>query len=859
VDLPSALYWDEAENAAAHTIDIMPKAKLGMSMYEHRTGRKPDYSREYPFGAIAAVRMTGNVKRGDNPGVKALHLGPAANGDAGRRFLRLATGTVITSNSFWIDSDCFSWTHAAAQDGVRALKEMGRELPREEDRMATGLRQQREQHIPVPDAMEGKAHEQQQVQAPVEAKAYEQQQDPVEVAPEEEPAEEPAGRPARARQAREPRFDPTLLDLAFKQEEARRRATAQVARATEPMVVVNADFRQRRRRRRAEKKAIKRSKAELKRVTANVNTAELKRVTANVNTATWWEQNAEQGAVPATLEEAQADTEMWPYYKAALEIEVANQQEADTHVKEPIRPGQARLFPKAQVIGVKYVFDKKQQDTSKPADSFVGPQYYKQKMPDGTIRVWLMKARWVARGDHQQEGTFGVPYAPTPVFATLLMIIAMCVGLGWDIHTLDVKHAFLLPRLRKDETIYLEPPKGDADRGLYLYRLLACIYGLRQSGAEWRKNVCAKLVSLGFTPMKADPCVYVRYDEAGELVCAIGVHVDDFMVGTDDATMTVVKNNLLKAYKMRDDGRVSWFLKIKFTWSENRKTVYLTQPEYIEQIMEAAGVTALDTDELVPARPGEVLMRMEEECELAEQDMPDVPFQKVLGMVSYVSAVLRPDITYSVAAIQRCASAPRLRHWEALTHVVRYLAGTKDFGIRFSADPEEDVGLSRGKVVALSDADHGKDPQTRRSISGGGVMMNGGPLMWRSVQNKHVTRSTMESELSALDLITKDALFARKIGMELKVAGAERIDIYEDNEACERFANGSKLSPLTKHIDIKLFAVRDDVEQGRVRVLGISTDKNTADIFTKPLGAPEFQKHRRGLGIVNVPASLLRK
>jgi hypothetical protein len=216
VDLPSALYWDEAENAAAHTIDIMPKAKLGMSMYEHRTGRKPDYSREYPFGAIAAVRMTGNVKRGDNPGVKALHLGPAANGDAGRRFLRLATGTVITSNSFWIDSDCFSWTHAAAQDGVRALKEMGRELPREEDRMATGLRQQREQHIPVPDAMEGKAHEQQQVQAPVEAKAYEQQQDPVEVAPEEEPAEEPAGRPARARQAREPRFDPTLLDLAFK-------------------------------------------------------------------------------------------------------------------------------------------------------------------------------------------------------------------------------------------------------------------------------------------------------------------------------------------------------------------------------------------------------------------------------------------------------------------------------------------------------------------------------------------------------------------------------------------------------------------------------------------------------------------
>lgn len=886
VDLSAALYWDEAENAAVHSLNIMPiKALGGKSMYENRTGRKPDYSKERPFGAIAIFRMTGKVPRVQNPGVKGYYLGPAAHGDAGKRFLRLDNGAIVHSNSYWIDPDCFSWKEPAAACAQRDFEKEA-EL---DERTATGLRKAKQVDIessPEELMPQERAAELKESVVPVEDEVPEQ---PV---VQLEQAQEMARRPVRSRKQREPPFDPSLQDLAYKLEAAARAEAAKVQRAEEAqanVAVMSGSFRERRRRKRAMRKAWKRSKEELNKVMTVVNmtttfplsqwryldqdggatgfgnqvggaTGFVKhegptKVLGFVNT-TWWEQNADNGSVAQSLEEAQRDVELWPYYKAALEIEEKQQKAANTYVRERVVDGKRREFPDAPVIGVKYVFERKRVDPTKSPDEFQGPQYYKKNG-----QVWKFKARWVARGDQQKEGTYGETYAPTPMLASLLLIISMCVGLRWDVHCLDVTGAFLLPRLRDDETIYLQPPKGDAARGLWLFRLLACIYGLRESGARWRENVKDKLSSMDFHPTKADPSVYVKYDpDDGGLVCAIGVHVDDFLVGAADKIIAEVKAHLHGCWKMTDAGRVSWFLKVKFTWSADRKTLYLSQPDYIEEIMEVAGVSASETEQL-PGVPGEVLLRAEEdpnmeESELEGKELPsEVPFLKVLGMVSYVSQGFRPDITFYTGAVQRCASNPRPRHWRALLHIVRYLAGHKHYGIRYSANPEEG-DPSFGRIVAYSDSDHSKDPQTRRSIGGGAIMLNGGPLSWRSVQNKHVTRSTMESELSALDMMTKDALFIRKIGMELKVDGAETIPIYEDNEATERFANGSKLTPLNKHIDIKYFAVRDDVDNGRVQVIGVSTEKNVADMFTKPLALTDFLRHRQALGIVEIPTDL---
>ena len=76
--------------------------------------------------------------------------------------------------------------------------------------------------------------------------------------------------------------------------------------------------------------------------------------------------------------------------------------------------------------------------------------------------------------------------------------------------------------------------------------------------------------------------------------------------------------------------------------------------------------------------------------------------------------------------------------------------------------------------------------------------------------------------------------------------------VFEDNEACLNIANGSRWSQETKHVQVKHFAVREDVRDARVAIHRVDTAENMADMFTKALGRLKFQKFRAMMGVVPV-------
>lgn len=78
-----------------------------------------------------------------------------------------------------------------------------------------------------------------------------------------------------------------------------------------------------------------------------------------------------------------------------------------------------------------------------------------------------------------------------------------------------------------------------------------------------------------------------------------------------------------------------------------------------------------------------------------------------------------------------------------LKHLVPYLAGTRDVGIRYS--DTEPTTLS-----AYCDADHAADPETRRSVSGYVFTCAGGAISWMSKRQALVTLSTTEAEYVAM-------------------------------------------------------------------------------------------------------------
>jgi len=71
--------------------------------------------------------------------------------------------------------------------------------------------------------------------------------------------------------------------------------------------------------------------------------------------------------------------------------------------------------------------------------------------------------------------------------------------------------------------------------------------------------------------------------------------------------------------------------------------------------------------------------------------------------------------------------------------------------------------------------------------------------------------------------------------------------VYEDNNACLKFATAPKMSPRTKHIAVKYHFFREKVVKLEIQVIRIDSAENAADAFMKGLPEATFQKLRKKL------------
>jgi hypothetical protein len=106
---------------------------------------------------------------------------------------------------------------------------------------------------------------------------------------------------------------------------------------------------------------------------------------------------------------------------------------------------------------------------------------YKTKIvADGSVEKH--KARFVAQGFSQIEGVdYDETFAPVARYTFIKTIIAIAAEMGWRIHQMDVKTAFLNGFI--EEEVYIEKPQGFevSDRETHVCLLRKAIYGLMQA------------------------------------------------------------------------------------------------------------------------------------------------------------------------------------------------------------------------------------------------------------------------------------------------------------------------------------------------------------------------------------------
>ena len=142
------------------------------------------------------------------------------------------------------------------------------------------------------------------------------------------------------------------------------------------------------------------------------------------------------------------------------------------------------------------------------------------------------------------------------------------------------------------------------------------------------------------------------------------------------------------------------------------------------------------------------------------------------------------------------------------------------------------------------DADFVADLDTRRSHTGYVIMMNGGPISWKSVKQKSVSLSTAESEWYAASEAGKELLYLRIIMREFGFPQLGPMHLYEDSRAVIAMAENPSNRKGARHIDTREHFVDQLVKDRIVKLVQCRTNKMVADALTKNLSAPAFEQHR---------------
>jgi hypothetical protein len=165
--------------------------------------------------------------------------------------------------------------------------------------------------------------------------------------------------------------------------------------------------------------------------------------------------------------------------------------------------------------------------------------------------------------------------------------------------------------------------------------------------------------------------------------------------------------------------------------------------------------------------------------------MQTVPYGSLVGSLSYIAVVARPDIVRAVRSLQRAQTNPSRHHWQAALYELHYLRSKPTVGPRYRRVADiNDLQLS-----AYIDASFAAGISVTDGISVTVYItfLVDGPVAWTSHRQKHVAMSTCESEFIALSEGFNTIVWLRSFLTELHIPQRPTI-VYEDNDAALKLA-----------------------------------------------------------------------
>ena len=459
---------------------------------------------------------------------------------------------------------------------------------------------------------------------------------------------------------------------------------------------------------------------------------------------------------------------------------------------------------------------------------------------DGSIE--REKARLVAKGYSQIEHVdFTETFAPVMKYKSLRILLAIATIKNYEIEHLDVQTAFLNAKLK--EEIYMNQPefyerKSRSGKEL-VCKLNKSIYGLKQASNEWNKEISNTIKSFNFNQSKSDTCVYWKQSINNNIII-LAIFVDDIIAihsVQDNDEWDEIKEKFKKKYKIKDNKNANFILGMKIKKGINSLTI--TQELKINKILKDFEMDFCKSKET----PSELLKLSAADCAVTEDDkmkMEQLPYKSLVGNVLYLSICTRPDISYSVNRVSRFMKNPGEKHWIACKRILRYLKSTPGLGLHYQNNRTD----KRIQLSAYCDADWAGDVDDRKSTTGYIIKINDCLVNWVSKKQSTVSLSSAEAEYMSISTTIQEMKWIRSLLNELNILSDDVPILFYDNQSAIAISENDKFHNRTKHIDIRHHYIRETIKNKEVELKWIESEEQDADILTKSLAKPLFEKLR---------------
>ena len=447
------------------------------------------------------------------------------------------------------------------------------------------------------------------------------------------------------------------------------------------------------------------------------------------------------------------------------------------------------------------------------------------------------RSRLVARQLKATDTSGNCYFAPAPPLEALRTVLSMamtCCGDHrplWDplsphrqqLSFIDVKRAYFNAKVDRDAApCFVELPPEDPDKGKMCGELLRHMYGTRPAADGWQEEYSTALVRMGFVQGIASPNVF--WHKAKKISCT--VHGDDFTsTGPADA-LDWFETSVSEEYEISvgprlgpgpSDAKEARALNRVVTWHEDRID-YEADPRQAERLIKECGLTGANP----MSTPGVKISFQEHEADVPIDQKLFTAFRGSAARANYLSAD-RIDCQYACKEVCRSMSSPTEQSWKALKRIGRYLCGK----------PRLVYSYRRQELSAIDvyvDTDWAGCARTRKSTSGGAVMLGRHTIKHWSSTQPSVTLSSGEAEFYGVVRGTGQGLGYQALLKDLGLAVPLRV--WTDSSAALGICSRQGLGKL-RHLDTHTLWVQQAVRSKRLVLKKVLGDENPADLLTK--------------------------